>query len=96
MFSFAYNIKSSYVFQILRCIWYYERKCISIIRARLTRCVLGTLPVKASCFPLHQLSLVRKSADNEAELYIELTKWCTVGAIVLQDHNNLQWCTMET
>jgi hypothetical protein len=28
-------------------------------------------------------------------LYIELTKLCTVGAIVLWDHNNLQWCTME-
>jgi len=48
------------------------------------------------CCTLHRKWTSPLGTGNETELYIELTKLCTVGAIVLRDHNNLQWRTMET
>jgi len=55
---------------------------------------LDTIPSIAAV-PCIANELHSLGTGNEAELYIELTKPCTVGAIVLWDHNNLQWRTME-
>jgi len=57
-------------------------------------CLLDTIPSIAAV-PCIANELHPLGTGNEAKLYIELTKLCTVGAIVLWDHNNLQWRTME-